>query len=435
MRYDPIDPALYIENRKRLATVMEPGALAVVHSSDIMPDSGDGVLPFQQNSDLLYLSGIDQEETVLVLFPGAPDPDDREILFVKETSELIAIWEGAKFTKEQAAAHSGIQTVQWLDAFDSTFRRLMKQAEAVYLNHNEHLRALNEVETRNDRFRARCQATYPGRRYLRLAPLLSRLRAFKSEIELQQLQRAIEITEKGFRRVLPFIKPGVAEYEIEAEFIHEFLRHRSRGFAYQPIIASGANACVLHYVDNDQVCQDGDILLMDVAAEYANYNADLTRSIPVNGRFTPRQREVYNAVRGILRTATTTLLCPGTAVKEYQEQVARLVETELIKLGLLTEQQVKDDDVPEKKEEEKAYRKYFMHGTSHLLGLDVHDVGPADLVIEEDMVFTIEPGIYIREENLGIRLENDILVRKDGNIDLMASIPIDPDEIEELMNP
>ena len=296
MRYDPIDPRLFIENRSRLAAELEPGTLAVINSNDIMPDSGDGVLSFHQNSDLLFLSGVDQEETVLILFPGAPDPADREILFVKETSELIAVWEGDKLTVDRAREVSGIQSVHWLDSFEAIFRRLMKQTGKIYLNHNEHLRALNTVETRDDRFRKWCQSVHPNHHYLRLAPILYRLRSKKSPIEVALLQHAIDITDKGFRRVLPFIAPDVAEYDVEAEYIHEFVRNRSRGFAYLPIIASGSNACVLHYIDNDATCRDGEMLLMDVAAEYANYNADMTRTVPANGRFSPRQRDVYDAV-------------------------------------------------------------------------------------------------------------------------------------------
>ncbi len=436
MRYDPINPQLFIENRAHLRARLPPGSLAILNSNDVLPTNADGVLPFHQNRDLFYLCGIDQEETVLILCPDAPDPADREILFVRETSELLAIWEGQKHTKESAQEFSGILSVHWLDRFEPTLRRLLKTRRTVFLNYNEFPRGASIVETRDNRFRNRLQALHPNHEYRRLAPLLYKLRSLISPIEVDLLRRAIDITGKGFRRVLDFVEPGVAEYEVEAEYLHEFVRHRSRGFAYLPIIASGANACVLHYRENDATCRKGEILLLDVAAEYACYNADLTRSIPVSGRFTPRQRAVYNAVHRVLSACTGDLLRPGIAMKEYQVQVGALMEKELIDLGLIdaAEVEAQKRDNPELKEEDKLYRKYFMHGTSHLLGLDVHDVGPAKLVVEEGMVFTIEPGIYIREENLGIRLEDNVLVGKDGNLNLMATIPIDPDEIEELMN-
>jgi len=435
MRYDPIDPNLFVENRARLVEKLPSGSLAILHSNDILPTSADGTFPLHQNRDLFYLSGIDQEETVLLICPGAPDPADREILFVRETSEKIAIWEGQKHSKESARESSGITAVHWLDRFEPTLRRLLKRFRTVYLNHDEHSRSTSAIATRDDRFRAHLQSLHPAHEYRRLAPLLYRLRSIKSPVEIDLLRRAIDITGKGFRRVLDFVRPGVAEYEVEAEYLHEFIRNRSRGFAYTPIIASGSNACVLHYLESDAVCQDGEILLLDVAAEYACYNADLTRSIPVNGRFTDRQRKVYHSVWRVLKACTTDLLRPGTPIKEYQAQVGALIESELIALGLLDAAEVAaQNKLAELKEEEKLYRKYFMHGTSHLLGLDVHDVGPATLTIEEGMVFTIEPGIYIRDENLGIRLEDNVLVKESGNVNLMASTPIDPDEIEELMN-
>ncbi|MEM7144089.1 MAG: aminopeptidase P family protein [Verrucomicrobiota bacterium] len=435
MRYTPPPPSFYSTNRTNLETLLPSNALALLHSNDVMPTSADGTMTFHQNRDLLYLCGIDQEETILLLFPDASNPQDREILFIRETSDLIAIWEGQKFTKEQAAQISGIENVQWTDTFDHTFRKLVKQTSSLFLNYNEHARATHNVETRDDRFRQKCQADWPGHQYHRIAPLLSALRAIKAPEETDLLQIACDITEAGFRRALKFIKPGVTEYQVEAEYLHEFLHRRSRGFAYTPIVAGGQNNCVLHYLDNNETLKDGDLLLMDVAAEYACYNADMTRTVPVNGRYSERQRPVYDAVHRVLNTAANDLLRPGIAIKEYQKQVARLVEHELVDLKLLTEEQVKTDNAdPETPEEQKAYRQYFMHGTSHLLGLDVHDVGPADLVVKEGMVFTVEPGLYLREEGFGVRLENNYLVGKDSNTNLMANIPIDPEEIESLMN-
>lgn len=436
MKYEEIPSDLFIKNRARLAAELPGGALALFHSADIPWRSADGHMAFVQNSDLFYLSGVDQEETILLLFPSHPDPALREILFLRETSELIAIWEGAKLTREQGAAASGIATVRWTTEFPATFRQLVREAGSIWLNHNEHGRSAAPVNySLDDRFRRLCQEQHPGHRYERLGPLMHRLRAEKSEIEIALVQRACDITARGFQRVLRFVRPGVTEAAIEAELLHEFLNHGSRRFAYEPIIASGPNACVLHYLTNDQVCRDGDLLLLDVAAEYANYNSDLTRTIPVNGRFSPRQRAVYEAVLRIQRLCIDELIVPGKAVREvYHKEVARAMEEELIALGLLERSIVEEErareDLPEEK---RAYRRYFMHGVSHSLGLDVHDVTPAENVFVENMIVTVEPGIYIREEGIGIRLENDIVVRSSGNIDLMAHIPIDPDEIEARM--
>jgi Xaa-Pro aminopeptidase len=428
MRYEQIDSAFFVENRKRLVSKLKPRSIVIVHSNDVLPTNADGTLPFRQNNDLLFLSGIDQEESVLILFPDAADEKHRELLFVRETSELIAIWEGAKLTKEQAIEWSGIKNIHWTTDFGGLFRGLMLQAEHVYLNTNEHPRASVVVETRDDRFRKKTIAAYPLHRYERLAPIMHDLRSIKSDLEITLLQQACDITEAGFRRVLGFLKPGVIEYEVEAEFLHEFIRRRSKGFAYPPIIASGVNACVLHYVEIDQPCQDGDLLLLDVAAEYANYNADMTRTIPVNGRFTDRQKDVYNAVLRVFRGACA-MLRPGLMIKDYQKEVGKSVEEELIKLGLLEADKVKEQD-----EDEPLYKKYFMHGTSHHLGLDVHDVGNTHKPVEEGMVFTVEPGIYVRDEGFGVRLENDIVIREGGNVDLMGNIPIEAEEIEDLMN-
>lgn len=427
MRYTPLPADQFIDARKRLAAKLKPRSLVIVQSNDIMPTNADGTMGFTQNSDVLYLSGVDQEESILVLFPDAGDEKQREMLFVRETSEHIAVWEGEKLTKEQATKLSGIKQVHWLQEFETHFRQLMCQAEHVYLNSNEHARARIDVESRELRFARRCQHEYPIHRYERLAPLMHELRVIKTGHELQALNEAIRITDSGFRRLLKFVKPGVHEFEIEAELAHEYLRNRASGFAYPPIIGSGANACVLHYVTNNTECKDGEMLLLDVAARYGNYNADLTRTIPVNGRFTERQRNVYNAVLRVFR-ACCQMLRPGVIIHEYQKEVGKLMESELIGLGLL-----KRDEVEKQDPDKPLFKKYFPHGTSHHLGLDVHDVGNTWKPVQPGMVFTVEPGIYIRDEKLGVRLENNILIGAEKNIDLMGGIPIEADEIEELM--
>jgi Xaa-Pro aminopeptidase len=428
MKYLPINPELFIHNRRNLAAEMKANSIAVLNSNDIMPTSADGTLPFRQQSDLFYLSGIDQEDSILVLYPDALEARHREVLFLRETNEEIAIWEGHKYTVEEARQVSGVQTVYWLSQFEKIFNGLMVQADAVYLNSNEHLRSSGTVETRDRRFVSWCMKKYPLHRYERLQPLLHYLRAVKSSLEIEVLKTAIDITEKGFRRVLRFVKPGVMEYEVEAEFLHEFIMNRASGFAFEPIMASGFNACVLHYVQNSAPCREGEVLLCDVGALYGNYNADLTRSIPVSGRFTKRQKDVYNAVLRVQREAMKMLL-PGNTLPEYHKEVGRIMESELIGLGLLDKKDVSNQDP-----DQPAYKKYFMHGTSHHLGIDVHDYGNMYRTFEPGMVFTVEPGIYIREEKLGIRLENDVVVGEDGVVDLMAGIPIEAEEIEELMN-
>ena len=428
MRYQPLSASTYREHRARFRQHLEKGGLAIFQSNDIMPTSADGHMPFKQASDLFYLSGIDQEETILLLFPDAVDPKDREILFVRETSELLAIWEGAKFSQKEATELSGIATVLWTSSYEATIKRLVPQCEHLYLNSNEHLRQHNEVETREDRKNAELRAHYPLHSVKRSAPIMHRIRSRKTQEEVDQMKRAIAITGKAFERVCGFVKPGVKEYEIEAEISHEFLRNGSRGHAYTPIIASGYNACVLHYITNDQVCNDGDVILMDFGSEYGGYASDLTRCIPVNGRFTDRQRAVYNAVLRVKNEATQ-LLRPGTLLADYHKEVGKIMESELIGLGLLDKHEVAKQD-PER----PLYKKYFMHGTSHFLGLDVHDVGLWSEMIQPDMVFTVEPGIYIREEKLGIRLENNILVTRDNPIDLFADIPVEAEAVEELMN-
>jgi Xaa-Pro aminopeptidase len=428
MRYDAIDPQLFVRNREKLRALLQPNSIAIVLANDIYPTNADGTMAFKQNSDLFYLTGVDQEDTVLVLMPDAADPKEREILFVKETSEHIAIWDGEKLDKEQARQATGIERIEWSHGFESWIHRLVPQADHVYLATNEHLRAATVVETANDRFIKKCQARYPLHRYERLAPLMHRLRMIKDPVELAIIQRACDITEAGFRRLLGFVKPGVGEWEVEAELAHEFIRRGSRGFAYNPIVGTGKNACVLHYLDNHSVCQDGEMLLLDIAAEYAGWASDLTRTIPVNGRFTARQRDVYNSVLRVFRGANE-ILRPGNRQLEYQKAVVELMEVELVRLGLISAKDAKAQG-PDK----PLVRKYFMHGVSHHLGLDVHDVCPPHEPFAEGNVFTIEPGIYIREEGLGVRIENDVLLGKDKNIDLMASIPIEADEIEELMN-
>lgn len=428
MKYLPIGKDLFVHNRKNFSALLKPNSLAVFNSNDVMPTNADGTMPFRQNNDIFYLSGIDQEESILLIFPDFPDEKYREILFVTETNEHIAVWEGHKYTKEEAYETSGIRTVMWLSQFEQTFNTLMSQASHVYLNSNEHIRNASTTETRDMRFAKWCQDKYPLHEYERAAPLTTQLRPIKSQPEIDLLQKACDITEGGFRRVLDFVKPGVMEYEIEAEFIHEFVRNRSRGFGYTPIIASGASACVLHYIENKGECKDGDLILFDVGAEYANYNADMSRTIPVNGRFTKRQKEVYNAVLHVQREAFK-LLTPGNTIPEYHKQVGELMTEQLIKLGLLDKTDVKNQNP-----DNPAYKKYFMHGTSHHIGLDVHDVGNIYRKFEPGMVFTVEPGIYIQNEGIGIRLENDVVITENGLFDLMRNIPIEADEIEELMN-
>jgi Xaa-Pro aminopeptidase len=427
MRYDPIDPQLFIENRKRLAVQLKPNSIAVFNSNDVMPKSADGVHPFSQQTDLFYLSGIEQEESTLVLFPDAREEKHREVLFLRETSEQIALWEGKKYSKDEAAAASGVKTVYWNAEFDAVFRALVLQAEQLYLNSNEHPRAEAVVETRDARFGKWCREAFPLHRFQRLAPILHRLRAVKSPIEVELIRQAVGITGRAFRRLLGFIRPGVWEYEIEAEIWHEFLRARSRGPAFQTIVAAGTDSCTLHYVKNDKQCRDGDLVLIDFGAEYANYAGDLTRTVPVNGRFTPRQRAVYDAVLRVQKAAIQ-MLRPGDTLEAYTAEVGRLMEAELIGLGLLNAEKVKGQP-----KDQPLYKKYFPHGTSHHLGLDVHDYGDKFRPFEAGMVFTCEPGIYIREEGIGVRIENDILVTDRDPVDLMADIPREADEIEELM--
>jgi Xaa-Pro aminopeptidase len=426
MRHAPIPQKLFIENRKRLAARLAPNSLVVVHANDLLPANADATLPMVANSDLFYLTGLEQEETVLLLAPDAFDEKLREVLFVRETSDLLKVWEGAKHTKEAATKLSGIKTVKWLTELPVILRGLMCEADHVYLNSNEHRRAVVEVETRDVRLARRLMHDHPLHDYRRLAPLMHELRVVKSPQEIELLKQACAITRKGFLRVLKKTKPGRWEHEIEAEFAHEFIRHRAR-FAYTPIIAAGANSCVLHYIANDQRMKQGEVLLLDVGASYANYNADLTRTIPVSGRFSRRQKQVYNAVLRVTR-AMIDAARPGVLHRDWQKQSQALMNEELLGLGLLKRSEIKKQDP-----DNPACRKYFMHGLGHPLGLDVHDVGILSKPFAPGWVLTVEPGIYLPEEGFGVRLENDIVVTDGAPIDLMADIPIEVAEIEDLM--
>jgi len=430
MRYQKIESSLFVTNRKRLVKELKANSLALLNSNDTMPTNADGHLPFRQNNDLFYLTGVDQENSILLICPSFPDKKYREILFLQETNDQIATWDGHKLTKEEARELTGIQTIIWVSEFPKLFHHMMTMGgvENVYLNTNEHYRSEIKVETRDARFISWCQKNYPLHTYERIAPIMGKLRFIKSKIEIDLLQKACDITESAFRRVLKFVKPGVKEYEIEAEYAHEFLKSGSRGFAYTPIIASGANSCVLHYIENDKRCKKGDVLLLDVGAEYANYNADLTRTIPVSGKYTPRQKEVYNAVLRVQKAAIK-MLRPGVLYFEFHKEIQQITERELVKLKLLNRTDIKKQN-PDK----PLFQKYFMHGTSHLLGLDVHDVGNMYAKVQPGQVWTVEPGIYIKEEGLGIRIENNIVIGKRSNFDLMKNIPIEAEEIEELMN-
>ncbi|MFP9117052.1 aminopeptidase P N-terminal domain-containing protein [Flavobacterium sp. RNTU_13] len=429
MKYHQIPSSLFIKNRKKFMDEMKPKSVAVFNSNDIYPVSADSTLPFAQHRDIFYLSGADQEESILLLCPDAPYEHLREILFLRETNEHIAVWEGEKLTKERATEVSGIKNIVWLKDFEKTLFEIMTYCDTIYINTNEHYRSAVETETREARFIKWWKEKYPAHQVAKSNPILQRLRSIKEQEELDLIQTACNITEKGFRRILGFTKPGVWEYELEAELIHEFIRNRSKGFAYTPIIASGNNANVLHYIENNKQCHDGDLILFDIAAEYANYSSDLTRTIPVNGRFTPRQRQVYDAVLRVKNEATK-LLTPGTLWKEYHVEVGKIMTGELLGLGLLDKADVQNEDPAW-----PAYKKYFMHGTSHHMGLDTHDYGLLYQPMEANMVFTVEPGIYIPQEGFGIRLEDDVVVQQSGEpFNLMRNIPIEADEIETIMN-
>jgi len=428
MKYEKISSSLFVSNREKFMSKMQKNSIAIFNSNDIMPTNADGTMPFRQNNDLFWLSGVDQEESILLLFPNHEDKTKREVLFLKETNQHIAIWEGQKLSKKDAFETSGISTVYWLSEFEEFLKKSMLKASHLYLNQNIHSRAENKVQTRDDRFRIYISKNYADMSIKDAAPIMHKLRSIKSIVEVNLIKKACDITENGFRRILPFIKPGVMEYEIEAELIHEFINNQSRGFAYQPIIGSGINSCVLHYIQNNSKCLEDEILLMDFGAEYANYASDMTRTVPVSGRFTLRQRAVYDSVLHVMKEATK-MLRPGTMFADYNKEIGKIMQEELIKLGLLDRHDVlKQDD------KNPLYKKYFMHGTSHYLGLDVHDVGSMEWPMQAGMVFTCEPGIYIPEEKIGIRLENDILVTDNNPDDLMKNIPIDAEEIEMLMN-
>ncbi len=428
MKYQAIESQLFIKNRKNFTAAMQPKSIAIFNSNDVYPISADSTMPFEQHRDLFYLSGVDQEESVLLLFPDCPNEDLREILFVTETNAHIAVWEGEKLTKEAAFKTSGIKTIYWLQDLEKILFEMTTYANTFYINTNEHYRASLETETREDRFTKWLLAKYPAHSVAKSNPILQALRAVKDKVELDLMQHACNITEKGFRRILDFIKPGVWEYEIEAELLHEFIRNRSKGFAYSPIIASGNNANVLHYVENNQQCKDGDLILFDIAAEYANYKSDLSRTVPVSGKFTARQKAVYNAVNHVKKEATK-LLVPGALWKEYHTEVGHLMTSELLNLGLLDKADVQNENP-----KWPAYKKYFMHGTSHHIGLDTHDYGLLYEPMTANMVFTVEPGIDIPKEGFGIRLEDDVVIQEKGEpFNLMGNIPIEADEIEDIM--
>ena len=429
MKYEQISNRLFIKNRKKFMAKMKPSSIAVFNSNDIYPIGADATLNFEQHRDIFYLSGADQEESILLLFPDAIDKKHREILFVRETNDHIAIWEGPKLTKEKATEVSGIETIYWLTDFNKYFFDLMTEADTIYFNTNEHYRQAVTTQTREDRFILDTKQKFPAHAVAKSFPIMQEIRGVKEPEEIDLMQKACDITEKGFRRLLGFVKPAVWEYEIEAELLHEFIRNRSKGFAYTPIIASGGNAIVLHYIENNLQCKDGDMLLMDVAAEYANYSSDLTRTIPVNGKFTNRQKEVYQAVLRVKNEATKMLI-PGTIWAEFHKEVGKIMTSELLGLGLLDKADVQNED-----KDWPAYKKYFMHGTSHHIGLNTHDYGNLKTKMKANMVFTVEPGIYIPKENMGIRLEDDVVIQENGEpFNLMANIPIEIEEIEELMS-
>ena len=427
MKYKKINSKLFIKNRKNFINRMKNNSIAFFNSNDIYPVSADSTLPFEQHRDIFYLSGIDQEESVLMLFKASEKI--YEILFLKETNKDITIWEGPKLSKDNAFEISGIKSVYWLKEMDMVIDDFIQKSETIYYNHNEHYRAKIEVETREERFNKKIKKRFPNKKEERSNPILQSLRSIKDPIEIELIQRACDITRKGFMRILNFVKDGVWEYEIEAEFIHEFLKNRSKKFAYSPIIASGNNANILHYIENNKQCKNGELILMDVGAEYANYNSDMTRTIPVSGKFTERQKQIYNSVLKVKNEATKMLI-PGTDWGKYHIEVGKIMSSELLSLGLLDK-----SDVQNESKENPAYKKFFMHGTSHHLGLDTHDYGLLKQPLEENMVFTVEPGIYLPEEGFGIRLEDDVIVQKNGEpINMMKNIPIEIEEIEELMN-
>ena len=428
MKYSPIENSLFIKNRKKFIDKMEDNSIAFFNSNDNYPVSADTTLPFEQHRDLFYLSGINQEETVLLLFKKSNE-EFKEIIFLTEPNDLLTHWEGARLDRKKTLSISGIHNICWLNELDKIIGALMKEVQILYLNKNEHYRAKIETQTREERFNNWITKEYPSKETKGCNIILQRLRSIKDPIEIQLIQKACDITELGFRRILNFVKPGVWEYEIEAEFSHEFLRNKSKKFAYSPIIASGVNSNILHYIKNNNQCREGDVLLLDVGAEYANYSSDMTRTIPVSGRFTKRQKAIYNSVL-LVKNEATKLLRPGLLWKEHYAEVGKIMTSELLKLGLLSK-----NDIQNQTKENPAFKKYFTHGVSHHLGLDTHDYGDLSRPIEKNMVFTVEPGIYVQEENFGIRLEDDVVVQENADpINLMKNIPIEIEEIEDLMN-
>lgn len=429
MRYKSISSHIYKKNRGKFMSRMKKNSFAVFNSNDIYPIGADSTFPFEQHRDIFYLTGIDQEETILLLSPQDKEIKNREILFIKETDKNIQIWEGPKLSKEDARSISGIEKILWLNEFEPILKEITSQNNGIYLNKNEHYRNNSETQTREDRFISKFKKEYPTHSVYRSNPILQHIRSIKDPLEINQIKKACDITEMGFRRILKFIKPGIWEYEIEAELLHEFISNRSKGFAYSPIIASGKNANILHYIKNNSQCKSGELILIDSAAEYGNYCSDLTRTIPVSGRYSVRQKAIYNAVLNVKREATT-LLTPGNLWKEYHEEVGKIMTAELLKLGLLDKNDVRKQDP-----KNPAYKKYFMHGTSHHIGLDTHDYGLLNEPFEPNMVFTVEPGIYLPDEGFGIRIEDVVVVQESGDpINLMKNIPIEIDEIESIMN-
>lgn len=429
MRYKPLNNTIYKRNRLNFLNQMRENSMAVFNSNDTYPVSADTELPFEQHRDIFYLTGIDQEETILILYPSSKDKKHREILFIRKSDKHTKIWEGEKLSKDFASKLSGIESVHFVDDFKSILHSITSKVDTFYINKNEHYRANSPVETREDRFINWLLKKYPAHKVAKSNPILQRLRSIKHKDEIEQIKKACEITNKGFKRVLKFIKPNVYEYEIEAEFIHEFINNSSKGFAYSPIIASGNDNNVLHYIKNNKVCKKGELILMDVGAEYGNYSSDMTRTIPVSGKFSKRQREVYESVLSVKNEATK-LLKSGNNWKNFHEQVGEIMTSELLKIKLIDKVDIKNET-----KKNPAYKKYFMHGTSHHLGLDTHDYGLLEDPFQENMVFTVEPGIYIPDEGFGVRLEDDVVIQSKGEpINLMKDIPIEPDHIEELMN-
>jgi Xaa-Pro aminopeptidase len=427
MKHLPLDPSIFIENRKRFTDRMKKGSIAIFNSNDEMPSNGDALYPYRQNSDLYWLTGISQEDTMLVLYPDNADPKAREVLVLVRPNELKEKWDGKRLRAEEARKISGVSSVMWLDSIEAPLQSWVHQAETIYLNSNENDRKASQIETRDYRYARDMRNKYPFHKYRRSAKILKDLRAVKTEAEVNVMQQAINITQSAFERVLKFIRPGVMEYEIEAEIIHSFLSQRATGEAYDSIIASGDRARTLHYVANNQECKDGELILMDFGAEYGGYCADLTRTVPVNGKFSQRQAEVYNACLH-LHNYAKSLLKPGITLVDYTDKVGDEATKTFLKIGLLSESDVKNED-----RDNKAYRKYLYHGISHHLGIDVHDLGTRTEPLKPGMVLTVEPGIYIEAEQMGIRIENNVYITEDGNRDLMKKIPITVDEIEALM--